>query len=142
MRSRIFGAFAAALRQGLFSRKYKDYLAGGTVEETLAKLGQIFRTNLGFNPYHGPDGHSVHPLLSCQIKGMKNTDPSPVPQKALPVTVYREIHRQAKLATSGATLSSTIANLLTIAFFWCMRSCEYSSVQGDRRTKILCFKNI
>jgi hypothetical protein len=73
---------------------------------------------------------------------MKNTDPSPTPQKALPVSVYREIHRQAQSKTCNAILSSTVADLLTIAFFWCMRSCEYSTVKGDRRTKILCFRNI
>jgi hypothetical protein len=73
---------------------------------------------------------------------MKNTDPSPIPQKALPVSVYREIHRKARMTTVASTLASTVADLLTIAFFWCMRSCEYSSVQGDRRTKILCFRNI
>ncbi len=97
---------------------------------------------MGFNPYYGPDGHSVHPLLTRQIKGMKNTDPSPVPQKALPVSVYREIHHKARMTTGASTLASTVADLLTIAFFWCMRSCKYSSVQGDRRTKILCFRNI
>jgi hypothetical protein len=73
---------------------------------------------------------------------MKNTDPSPKPQKALPVSVYRETHRTAKSDANAPTLSSTIADLLTIALFWCMRSCEYSSVHGDRRTKLLCFRNI
>ena len=73
---------------------------------------------------------------------MKNTDPSPIPQKALPVSVYREIHKQASIGISSATLASTVADLLTIAFFWCMRSCEYSLVTGERRTKLLCFRNI
>ncbi len=73
---------------------------------------------------------------------MKNTDPGVEPQKALPVSVYREIHRRAKQDKDNSNLSSTVADLLTIAFFWCMRSCEYSSVSGDRRTKLLCFRNI
>jgi hypothetical protein len=142
MRTRIFGAFGAALRRGDFSRKDKETVGGGTVEETLAKLGQMFRANVGFNPYYGPDSHSVHPLLSRQLKGMKNTDPGVEPQKALPVIVYREIQRQARKERDNAILSTTIADLLTIAFFWCMRSCEYSTVSGPRRTKLLCFRNI
>ncbi len=99
---------------------------------------------MGFNPYYGPDGQSAHPILARQIKGMKNTDPGTVAQKALPVSVYREIHHQAKLHNdaSAQMLASTVADLLTIAFFWCMRSCEYSSVTGPRRTKLLCFRNI
>jgi hypothetical protein len=77
-----------------------------------------------------------------QIKGMKNTDPSPTPQKALPVSVYREIHRTAQKATTESLLATTVADLMTIAFFWCMRSCEYSTVTGERKTKLLCFRNI
>jgi hypothetical protein len=132
MRTRIFGAFGAALRRGDFSRKNTEILGGGTVEETLAKLGQMFRANVGFNPYYGPDSHSPHPLLSRQLKGMKNTDPGVTPQKALPVSVYREIHRQAQRDKDAPKLSATVADLLTIAFFWCMRSCEYSLVSGER----------
>jgi hypothetical protein len=142
MCTRIFGAFSAALRQGFFSGKNQSILGGGSVKESLAKLGQIFRSNVGFKTYYGPDGHGVHPLLTHQIKGMKNTDPSPPPQKALPVSVYRKTHRQAKNSSSSALMASTIADLLTVTFFWCMSSCEYSSVQGDHRTKLLCFCNI
>jgi hypothetical protein len=144
MQVRIFGAFGAALRRGDFSRKDTDGLGGGTVEETLAKLGQMFRTNVGFNPYYGPDGQTSHPLLSRQIKGMKNKDPGVKPQKALPVLVYRLIHKQAEQNKHlpNYVLDVVVADLLTMAFFWCMRSCEYSSVEGERRTKLLCFRNI
>jgi hypothetical protein len=72
---------------------------------------------------------------------MKNSDPGEKHQKALPVCVYRELHRQEKLL-QGPSLDSTVAWLQTIAYFWCMRSCEYSDVQGERRTKLLCVRNI
>jgi hypothetical protein len=115
-------------------------LAGGTVQETLAKLGQIFRSNVGFNPYHGEEGTAPHPLLARQIKGMKNLDPGTKQQKALPVKVYREALKSAK--ASRDPLATAIAYLLVMAFFWCMRSCEYSTVKGERRTKIICLRNI
>jgi hypothetical protein len=70
---------------------------------------------------------------------MRNLDPGEQQQKALPVVVYRELHKIANV--SSMVLDSTIAWLQTIAFFWCMRSCEYSDVQGDRRTKLLCVRN-
>jgi hypothetical protein len=44
--------------------------------------------------------------------------------------------------SSGLILDTTVAWLQTIAYFWCMRSCEYSDVQGERRTKLLCVRNI
>jgi hypothetical protein len=70
---------------------------------------------------------------------MRNLDPGEKQQKALPVSVYREMHRQAN--NSRLVLDKSIAWLQTIAYFWCMRSCEYSDVEGKRRTKILCVRN-
>jgi hypothetical protein len=105
----------------------------------MAKLGEIFRANVGYNPTHGTGSQQLHPLLPRQFKGMRNLDPGEKQQKALPVSVFRELHRQAKF--SSLTLDKVIAELQTIAFFWYMGSCEYSDVQGERRTKILCVKN-
>jgi len=72
-------------------------LAAGTVQEAVAKLGEIFRTNVGYNPTHGVGSQGFHPSLLRQFKGMRNEDPGEVQQKALPVCVYRELHRVAKL---------------------------------------------
>jgi len=142
-RTTIFGAFAAALHRRQFSRPDEADLASSTVQEAIAKLGEIFRANVGYNPTHVPGSQVLHPSLSRQIKGMKNADPGEKQQKALPVCVYRELHRLANLNGSGILdLDSAIANIMTLTFFFCIRSCEYSDVQGERRTKILCVRNI
>jgi len=138
-RTYVIGAFAAALRRREFSRPDEKCLVASTVQETVAKLGEIFRANVGYNPTHGA-GSQLHPLLTRQFKGMRNLDPGEKQQKALPVSVYRELYRQAK--NSALTLDKVIAELQTMAYFWCMRSCEYSDVQGERRTKILCVRNL
>jgi hypothetical protein len=105
----------------------------------MAKLGEIFRANVGYNPTHGNGTQSLHPLLTRQFKGMQNLDPGEKQQKALPVSVYRELHRQAR--ASALILDEAVTWLQTLAFFWCLQSCKYSDVQGDRRTKILCVRN-
>jgi len=140
-RTRLFGAFAAALRRRQFSRPDKNPLGAGTVEETVAKLGQIFRANVGYNPAHGSADNGMHPSLARQIKGMKNKDPGEKKQKALPVCVYREIYKQA-MSPSADPQDITIAWLQVLAFFFCMRSCEYSETRGERKTKVVCFRNI
>ena len=48
------------------------------------------------------------------------------------------MHRSAE----GSHLYTAMADLSTCAFFWCMRSCEYTTVSGERRTKLLCLANI
>jgi hypothetical protein len=63
-------------------------------------------------------------------------------QRCIVTAIERADARESKIAALESSLSSTVADLLTIAFFWCMRSCEYSLVQGERRTKLLCFRNI
>jgi hypothetical protein len=115
-------------------------LGAGTIEETMAKLGQIFRANVGYNPAHGRADGGWHPSLARQIKGMKNNDPGQKQQKALPVCIYREIYKRA--ASSGEPEEITMAWLQVLAFFFCMRSCEYSNVSGKQKTKVVCFQNI
>jgi hypothetical protein len=99
-RTKVMGAFAAALQRRQFSRVDKNDLAAGTVQETVAKLGEIFRANVGYNPTHGMGSHGFHPSLAHQFKGMRNKDPGEAQQKALPVCVYRELHRMAKSNSS------------------------------------------
>ncbi len=84
-RAAIMGAFAAALRRRQFSRPDEKNLAASTVQETVAKLGEIFRANLGYNPTHGNGTDGFHPALARQFKGMQNEDPGEKQQKALPV---------------------------------------------------------
>jgi hypothetical protein len=118
-------------------------LASSTVQETLAKLGEIFRTNVGYNPTYVPGSEHIHPELSRQFNGMRNADPGEVQQKALPVCVYKELHRLANSQTgSNSDVDRSVADIMILAFFFCMRSCEYSEVQGERRTKCLCVRNL
>jgi hypothetical protein len=86
-RTRLFRAFTAALCQCQFSRPDERPLVAGTVEEAMAKLGQIFRANMGFTPAHGDSNGGLHPSLAQQFKGMIITDPGEKPQKYLPISV-------------------------------------------------------
>jgi hypothetical protein len=136
-------AFAAALRRRQFSRPDEKSLASSTVREAVAKLGEIFKSNVGYNPTHGVGTHTLHPSLTRQFKGMRNLDPGEKHQKALPVCVYRELHHLARSSPPNSSpLDTAVAWLQTMAFFWFMRCCEYSNVQGECRTKILCVRNI
>ena len=143
-RTTIVGAFAAALRRRQFSRPDTTELAAGTVQETIAKLGEVFRANVGYNPTYVPGTEELHPALSRQFKGMRNQDPGEKQQRALPVCVYQEFHRMAADTNESPApdLDKALAQLLTLAFFFCMRSCEYSDVQGERKTKLLCVRNL
>ncbi|MGH7954388.1 MAG: hypothetical protein ACREOZ_00350, partial [Gloeomargaritales cyanobacterium] len=59
------------------------------------------------------------------------------PQQALTASILRRLHNINK-----THLEVAISQLLIGAFFFAMRSCEYSAVNGTRRTKIITIGNI
>jgi hypothetical protein len=71
---------------------------------------------------------------------MRNEDPGEKQQKALPVCVYCKLHWVASFPNSSSSdLDIAVADLLTLAFFFSMRSCEYADIEGERRTKSFAF---
>jgi len=133
----IIGAFAAALRRREFSKPDEKSLVASTVQEAVAKSGEIFRANVGYNPTHGVGSQALHPLLTRQFKGMQNLDPGEKQQKALPVSVYRTLHRQAE--ASPLVLDEKIAWLQTIAFLGVCKvaNIQMSKASGEQRCYVL-----
>jgi hypothetical protein len=78
-------------------------------------------------------------ILQRQLKGYTNQDPAEKPQKALTPSILR-----ALIAVRHTTLDEAVSQLTVGAFFFAMRSCEYSKVPDSdaRRTKLLTVKNI
>ena len=76
-------------------------------------------------------------LLRRQIRGYSQADPAERPEKAVTCSLLREI------ASVRATEEDRAVGQLTVgAFFFAMRSCEYSGVNGERRTKLLRLRNV
>ena len=71
------------------------------------------------------------------MKGFKNSDPSPTPQKVVSPRVIRVI-----ASATDTSLNRAIGELVVGAFFFAMCSCEYSPVSGKQRTKLLELRNI
>ena len=87
--------------------------------------------------WHRPSG-----LTNCRrrLKGFTNADPGTVHQKSISPIVIKQIVTQAQ--SSKFSLDLAIAQLVVGAFFFTMRSCEYSKVTGERRTKLLTLGNL
>jgi hypothetical protein len=62
-------------------------------------------------------------------------------QKAVTASILRELFAHAQLTTSS-TAEVAAADLAIGAFFFAMRSCEYTHVTGSRRTKPLRLRNL
>ena len=76
-------------------------------------------------------------FLTRQLRGYVDADPSVRQQKALPVRVFKEL-----LENEFTPKSKALGQLACGAFFFGMRSCEYLTVTGTRKTKRLKVTNI
>jgi Phage integrase family len=68
--------------------------------------------------------------LAAQLRGYALDDPEPSQRQALPAAVIEIVAKARATETHRA-----IGQLVTGAFFFAMRSCEYSEAGGSRRTK-------
>ena len=66
-----------------------------------------------------------------------NTDPATRHQKCLPIGVFKKL-----IQNKSTPLTTAIGQLAVGALFFGMRSCEYSKVSGDRKTKLLTVNDI
>ena len=75
--------------------------------------------------------------MARQLKGYIADDPATTHQKCPPIIVFRKLWAGVKTA-----LAQAIGQLTCGALFFGMRSCEYSRVSGERKTKIQQLKHI
>ncbi|GFH61799.1 hypothetical protein CTEN210_18275 [Chaetoceros tenuissimus] len=136
---KICGAFAYEIRHNRFGKKSLSKLKGDTVETTLDSVCKTFVANGIPSPQVGVNGKKGI-LIDRQIKGYKDEDEPTKRQPALPVRFF--------LFLSGLLCFNererVIRDLILIAFFFLMRSCEYSETPNkkNKRTKLLELRDI
>ena len=135
-RHRILSAFLQAMRDARFSPDRFQVLSAGVVRAALSDVAAAFRSHDRPDPRLDADG-AVAFILQRQLKGYKTADPGEKPQQAISIDVLTRVGR---LATTP--LDKIIFSLLVVAFFFAMRSCEYCTVTGARRTRIIELGNV
>jgi hypothetical protein len=135
-RTRLLGAFAAAIRYARFSGTAYCQLAAGTVSDTVNHVASTF-VDAGFaDPRKHGDGASSR-FLQRQYKCYRNLDADVKQQKVITASILVNMFDHAQTAGGKAA-----AELAIGTFFFAMWSCEYSHVDGVCRTKLLRLRNI
>ena len=133
----VLSAFGHTLRTGEHSKRRVRRLGAESIRNAIDHVAQTFRRHFKRDPRLDHDGKPAH-LLQYQYKSYQSEDPPPKQQKALPVCVIMQLHKDRSTERARA-----IADLCTGAFFFAMRLCEYLHVQGtERKTKQLRLRNI
>jgi hypothetical protein len=107
-----------------------------SVRAALDNVSQAFKLANRPDPRLDGDG-KLALILQRQLRGYRSTDPPEKRQIAISGSVLREFYR-----LSLSEMDKARCELFIGAFFFAMRSCEYLAVNGKRKTKLLCIKNI
>ena len=116
----LISTFASAVRTAEFSGSSYSRLAKSTVEEAMGQVAACFRANRRCDPRHDQYG-AVDPLITLQLKGYGNDDPLERRQRALPPFFFRVTYEK-----SSSRLETAISETIIVAYFFAMRSCEFS----------------
>ena len=135
-RTGILSAFCESVRRNENRKRKLDRLAGDTVKATLTNVCLTIWSSFWVNPAVDDKG-AFSLTLKKQLHNYRQSDPPTKHQKALPTIVFKKIW-QNKLSQKNIALSE----LITGALFFGMRSCEYSTTSGKRKTKKLEVKDI
>ena len=95
-------------------------------------MAQAYRLHQLESPIHDPAGQLGPVLALQQLKSYADADIAPRPQQAITVEVVRHLQRSLDTARDRA-----VGQLVVVAFFFAMRSCNYSDVEFPRRTTVV-----
>ena len=131
-------AFAHAVYSGRFSSpNVVTPLQSSSVKETISNVSATFRFHDRPNPTFDRFGKPSL-ILQRQWRAYTNADRIRKNQKAIPQSVLRRLREVA-----NSEMSKALADLIIGAYFFAMRSCEYSTVEDkNTRTRRLCLRNI
>ena len=135
-KTHLLCTFASMCRRNIYGKKNKTVLKGGTVKATVTHVRSTFRSTLRPDPALDDDAMPSL-FLQRQIRGYIDADPSTRQQKALPISVFHQL-----LENKFTPNDEALGQLACGAFFFAMRSCEYLTVQGKRKTKRLKIANV
>ena len=134
-RVEILQVYEHRVRHTHYSKLQVEQLGKESVSQA---WGEIAATHLldGLpDPRKPPDAQAHTGLdrhLARQLKTYSLEDPPTRQEKALPLSIVHSIVATASLSSNIRTRQ--VADLVTLGFYFCLRSCEYTKCTGHRRT--------
>ena len=129
----LLSTFAESVRRNEFGTRALTCLRASTVSSAISDIRTTFRSvDPGLE-----DNGKMALNLKRQLDGYIIEDPPPSHQKALPVRIFRYI-----LQNHSNKVEEAIGQMTICAFFFVMRSCEYSSVKVKGKTELIRLSDI
>jgi hypothetical protein len=122
---------------GAILGKRKSPVVSSTVRDAAGNLAAAFRSHFQRSPVHIEGSTQLLPTIRALLKAFDNADPPPNRQKAITPRLLRKFFQLLASGKSnkGLTAQAHTADLVIGAFFFAMRSCEYTKTATPGRTK-------
>jgi hypothetical protein len=106
-------------------------VVNSTVRDAASSLAAAFQNNHKLSPFHEQGSTNLLPVIRSLLKAYDNVDPPTNQQKAITPKLLRCLHSSTGIDTLQLrdTLPAATADLTISAFFFAMRSCEFSTTQ-------------
>jgi hypothetical protein len=135
----FFGLYRTA-KWGLTGRlegRHPEPLVSNTLRAAASCLAASFRDNFQPSPLHLKDGQNLHPSIKALFKAFANIDPPASRQKAITPRLLRKLLVASHHPALSDTAPAIVADIVIGAFFFAMRSCEYSKPQVPGQTQCI-----
>jgi hypothetical protein len=110
-------------------------MVASTLRAAAGHLAAAFRSRFKQSPVHIPDGTKLWPTLRALLTAFDNVDPPPSRQKAITPRLLRRLFQLSHRRQIRANEYDHAADIIIGAFFFAMRSCEYTLTPSPGRTK-------
>ena len=129
---------------GDFTGNRSRPVVSGTVRQATSHVAATFRSNLRPSPMHNPGGTHLKPFVRSLLKAYDNDDPAKLQQRAITPKLLRAMFLMsgAEVTITKDTPFAIISELAIMAYFFAMRSCEFTLTPQRGRTKIIRLRGI
>ena len=123
--------------EGALLGKRPRPVVSSTVRDAASNLAAAFRGNFERSPFHVKGSAQLLPTVRTLLKAFDNADPPPQRQKAITPKLLRKFYQLLASGPKNSRVSAYAhtADLVLGAFFFAMRSCEYTKTARPGRTK-------
>jgi hypothetical protein len=122
---------------GRLEGRHPQPLVAGTIKAAAGCLASSFRDNLKPSPFHLAGSQNLHPTFKALFRAFENVDPPTKRQKAMTPKLLRKPLEASSHSSLVDTAPAVAADLVIGAFFFAMRSCEYSKPATPGQTKCI-----
>ena len=107
------------------------------MRDAAGHLAAAFRGHFKQSPFHIEGSAQLLPTVRSLLKAFDNADPPPLRQKAITPKLLRKFYKMLSSGreNTGPSAQAHTADIVLGAFFFAMRSCEYTKTARPGKTK-------